>query len=245
MRFVGRTRTRVISIRQQTLDFQQFSARCKDSVDDAAAARFADQLGLSASSLRRLDIGWASATVLRASGTACRGPGAWTFPMVDMTGRVVGVRLRSLDGSKFSVRDSRQGLFVPHGLQNCKLLLFAEGPTDTAAILDLGFDAIGRPNCSGGGKLVRDFVTANRCMQVVVVSDGDEPGRRGAESLACHLLPNCPSVKVLVPPNNIRDIREWKRAGATYGDLLDAIENLRPRRLLVKPLKSIGDNSYG
>ena len=73
-------------------------------------------------------------------------------------GEVVGVRLRKSDGKKLSIKGSKEGLFIPTGLKPCDRLLIGEGPTDTAALLDLGFEAVGRPSCTGGGRLLPELV---------------------------------------------------------------------------------------
>ena len=50
---------------------------------------------------------------LRRIGTKCRSTGAWTFPMCDSSGGIIGIRLRTTTGFKFSVAGSRQSLFMP------------------------------------------------------------------------------------------------------------------------------------
>ena len=134
--------------------------------------RLADSLGLSAESLRRLGAGWLS------------GRRAWGFPMRDASGRIVGVRLRFPNGRKLSVKGGKEGLFIPEGLPPGGRLLVCEGPTDCGACLDWGFAAIGRPSCNGGVRHVVEMAQRLRPAEVVVVGDGDAPGRLGAERLA-------------------------------------------------------------
>lgn len=224
----------VLRVQTGSEGLQQLAANCRTAATDTAVARLAIRLGLTPTALRRLGIGWASTAFLETFGTGCVEPGAWTFPMVDATNRVVGIRLRGLSGYKFAVRGSAQGIFVPTQLSSRSPLLLAEGPTDTAALLDLGFDAVGRPNCFGGGVLVREYLRAHRVRNVVVISDGDDPGRRGAEKLARELVPYCPCVRVIGPPDGIRDVREWKQEGATQKDLHNAFEKAPPRQIRIK-----------
>jgi hypothetical protein len=80
--------------------------------------------------------------------------------MCDGYGEVVGIRLRNERG-KFAVRGSRQGVFVA-GVPAQKTLFVCEGPTDTAAAVDLGLFAVGRPNCCCGGRS-SGFCPASRC----------------------------------------------------------------------------------
>jgi len=63
-------------------------------------------------------------------------------------GKIIGIRRRLPNGRKISLTSSKTGLFIPADLSPEGLLLICEGPTDTAAALDLGFAAIGRPNCN-------------------------------------------------------------------------------------------------
>lgn len=84
---------------------------------------------------------------------------AWTFPVSDAAGVLTGIRLRLADGRKLSVRGGPEGLFVPADLGQPERLLIAEGPTDTASLLDLGLAAVGRPGIyrpmagrAGGGR---------------------------------------------------------------------------------------------
>src|SRR5262249_11266226 len=82
------------------------------AVDTRRLQRLAGSLGLTVDSLVQLGIGWATPEDLAAAGTKCRSSGAWSFPMSDQTGKVVGIRLRGGDGRKFAVTGSRQGLFI-------------------------------------------------------------------------------------------------------------------------------------
>jgi hypothetical protein len=82
----------------------------------------------------------------------------FTFPMKDSNGRIVGIRLRLPSGRKLAIKDGKEGLFYPGDLQPGGRLLAAEGPTDTAALLDLGFSAVGRPSCNGGIRHVLQLV---------------------------------------------------------------------------------------
>ena len=58
--------------------------------------------------------------------------------MTDVDGNVWGIRIRRPDGAKFSIKGGKEGLFIPEEFGGDRLLI-AEGPTDTAALLDLGF----------------------------------------------------------------------------------------------------------
>jgi len=125
--------------------------------------KLAGELGVSARSLERLDTGW---------------NGNITFPMRDGRERIIGIRIRGTNG-KWCVRGSRQGLFWPEGVYSGSdwPLIISEGPTDCAALLDMEFDAIGRPSCLGGVDHVIEFLKGRR-RDVIIMSDRDEPKKR-------------------------------------------------------------------
>jgi DNA primase len=103
-------------------------------------------------------------------------------------------------------------------------MLITEGATDVAGIWDMGFrHVVGRPSCTGGVKLLLDLVRDRQPTAVVIVADGDEPGRRGAQNLASVLATYSASVRVIRPPEGIKDARAWLRAGGRRCDLEAAI----------------------
>ena len=79
----------------------------------------------------------------------------------------------------------------------------------------------GRSNCAGGTTYV---VALARGRNVVVVADRDEPGQRGAAQLASVLRLYCPTVRVITPPDGHKDVRVWRRRGATASDVMETIE---------------------
>lgn len=173
-------------------------------------------LGVSSKSLRRLELGIA-------------GKSAWSFPMIEPGRGYIGVRIRKFDGKKWAHSGSRNGLFYPSELSGEGPLLVCEGPTDTAAALDLGFDAVGRPNCNGAVEMCLDAV---RGRTAVIFADRDGPGLDGAAKLADWIVRQSPSkgCKVITAPRH-KDLREWKRDGLTSGGLralIDAAAWWRP-----------------
>ncbi len=128
------------------LGFAKLAADFRQAVRPEALGKLAVALGVSSDSLTRLGVGWSAKHR------------AWTFPMSNAAGDVLGIRLRLSNGKKISVKGGHEGLFIPEGIDAHGLLLIAEGPTDTAALLDLGFSAVGRPSCSGGVWLLTELV---------------------------------------------------------------------------------------
>ena len=160
----------------------------------AALAALAAELGVSAVSLAAVGAAWAAPYA------------AWAFPMCDGYGDVVGIRLRNERG-KFAVRGSRQGIFLAE-VPAQKTLFVCEGPTDTAAAVELGFFAVGRPNCCCGGLEVRTYARRHGCGKAVIVSDNDKPGLDGGRKVGAELRM---AFAIYVPP--AKDLREFCRLG--------------------------------
>lgn len=172
------------------------------------------QLDLTSESLLRLCVGW------------CTGYGTASFPMRNELDSIIGIQLRTEDGEKFCLKGSSLGLFIPTGMHGNGPLVIEEGASSTGALLDFGFDAIGRPSSSGGVWLALQWIRRNaRRRDVVILGNHDEekkrpdgstffPGQEGADRLAQELIGACRSVKVVIPPYT-KDARAWKQSGAT------------------------------
>jgi len=165
----------------------------------------ADKLGLKWVVLSVLGLGWSKEHK------------SWSFPMYGADMKVRGIRLRAPGGKKFAVLGSQEGVFrtlneltLKSEAPATKTVYVAEGPTDTAALLQLGFTAVGRPSCTGA---VNILVSILKELRVVIVTDADSPGRSGACILAGKLKGLVESVKIIEPHR--KDMREWVTAGAT------------------------------
>jgi hypothetical protein len=204
-------------------DLGRLAVEYQEAADQVPVLQLADSLGLSLTSLCQFRVGWSVEHR------------AWSFPMVDTEQNVVGIRLRRPDGFKFAVKGGKEGLFVPANVfSESSPLLVCEGPTDAAALLDLGFpNAVGRPSCTGGIKLLVRLVQRSPA-KVVLIADNDEPGRRGADNLASVLAVYAPAVQVVTPPEGIKDVRDWLRAGAKQVDVERVIETAPALRLSVR-----------
>ncbi|MCC7389535.1 MAG: hypothetical protein IT431_12275 [Phycisphaerales bacterium] len=199
-------------------DLRRLAEDCRGRLRPGHLNRFAEQLGVTTDSLWRLGIGWDGRN--------------WTFPMSNADGVVLGIRLRTPSGRKFSVKGGKHGLHIPTGLSGTGPLLLPEGPTDTAAALDLGFDSVGRPGCRGAMRLIAEYIRKQNPTVAVVVADADAAGRGGAMDHAGTLACYHRDVRVIEPP--VKDLREWLRGGATAAQVNDAIERAAPSRLCVR-----------
>ena len=215
----------------------QLFAQSQRGINAAALAGSAAELGVSVDSLERLEVGFLTQGAMASAGMHLRCTAA-TFPMRGVDGAVIGLRLR-IPGRKFAIKGSRNGLFIPRGLSETpSRLLVAEGESDTAALLDLGFDVVGRPGCTSCVQLILRLVKYFAPSEVVVVSDNDHQGRRGAADLARQLRLHCGSVRVLAPPGLVKDARAWKNAGATRGTIEEAIATTAFMNLSTRVVRS-------
>ncbi|NOG53317.1 MAG: AAA family ATPase [Planctomycetes bacterium] len=187
------------------------------AITDQQVSELAVALGVTARSLRRLRVGW------------CERSAAFSFPMRNAKGSIVGIRLRhAKSGAKFAETGGHDGLFIPTGLSGEGALVICEGPTDCCAVLDMGFDAIGRGNNNSrqSEEYITAFLTANPREEMWIVHDVDPSGSRAAtqtvkaaDRLASRLVPVVGAVRVFSPPAPYKDVRAWRNAGATMDDV--------------------------
>lgn len=175
---------------------------------DRLLPSLAKDLGVSPRSLYDLGCAWAPPHK------------SYAFPMFDGYGNTVGIRLRALDGRKWAVRGSRQGIFCP-SVNGQKRAVVCEGPTCTAAALTLGFYAVGRPHCSGGMEPIKALFKRHGIREAVIISDNDEPGINGAIMLR-NQLP-IPTAIITLPT---KDVREFLVRGGTKEDIEELVSNV-------------------
>jgi hypothetical protein len=153
------------------------------------------------------------------------------FPMRDHAGRYIGVRLRALDGAKWCITGSRNGLFCadpdPYESSTCFVV---EGGTNLAALLTIGLWGVGRPSNNAGHELLVDYLRPVR-RRIVIIRDHDKKivalqnTLHGAYLLAQTLIDMRKEVKVIVPPT--KDIRDWISAGANPTQIFMLVNNAR------------------
>jgi hypothetical protein len=182
--------------------------------------RAAELLELPTECLSRLGVGWAPEHQ------------ATTWPMRDDAGAVIGVRLRCPNTArKWAVKGSRAGLIYSAELlstESPERLMVCEGPTDTAALLSIGFDAVGVPSAGGGAELLVGLCRRVRPGEIVLMADGDGPGIAGMRRLAGEVAIVAP-VRIVSPPAGVKDARAWVCGGAdrlTIESAIDAVSVL-------------------
>jgi hypothetical protein len=187
----------------------------------------AHQLGVSDESLARLGIGYDSREYCPLTGST----GALTFPMHRADGMLCGIAFRMLvSGEKKCVTGSRLGLFAPPEVFDAtpgQRLFISEGASDNATLLDFGFLAVGRASCTASTTMLTELVRRQQFGDAVIVADSDPPGQRGAHRLAAALAAII-TTRVIYPPPNLKDVRQYRVAGGTAAGVLAAVEAAAP-----------------
>jgi len=160
--------------------------------------------------LKRLDVGWDGE--------------AWTFPIRNTEDKIVGIHRRFPNGNKRFIRGSRNGIFIPRGLNIvASEILICEGASDTLTALDLDFEAVGRTNCNASVKMLCDYFTYKvYAPKLIIIADNDLAGIRGAKKLAEALFAVNRVSHIIIPP--AADLRAWKKKGLTREKLAENLE---------------------
>jgi len=205
------------AIPETSMDARGVWQRWFDRTEDSRRRGLAESLGVDADCLKAIGCAWSPNN-------------AFAFPMRDAGGNVIGIRLRNEQGEKWAVKGSKSGLFIPSEY-SCFAdgnLYLVEGPTDLAAAMTIGLRGIGRPACLGQENLILAYLRRNQIERLVIVTDNDEPGLRGAEKLQAMLsILSC----IWVPP--AKDMREFVNYGGTYTTVQSCLKDMtwtKPQR---------------
>ncbi len=193
-------------------NWEQENKRYQTDVGAQSISKLAGEWGVSKEALRRLGIGFDT--------------NAYTFPMRNWRGKIVGFRKRSYKdiSSKYAVEDSAQGLFIPEGVTPGNLQIIAEGESDVAVALSAGFGAIGVPSAGAAVDDVIGFTGQSPVACPCIIGDNDAVGIGAADKLAEGLLKADIPCRVLIPPDPYGDLRDWINKGnLTPKALADAI----------------------
>jgi hypothetical protein len=179
-------------------EFVALQKRFAKSISPERIEELAHALGVTAASLRELQIGWS------------HDDSCWTFPEYNVAQQVCGILRRFKDGQKRTIKGSRRGLTLPLGWgKPGKTLHILEGQSDVAAAISDGRRAIGRPGTSGG---VDDLIQLLESVKddLVIVADNDKSGAglNSAKALSDKIT-TCLHrvVKVICPPESFKDFR--------------------------------------
>ena len=195
-------------------EWEKFSTTCRENIRHDSVLKLADEWAVSVESLYALEIGFDD---------QCQ---AYTFPMRNAQGQIVGVRRRFYKDShsKRCVKGSSLGIFVPDGVTRANFQTIVEGESDTAAALTLGFAAIGRPGAMHCHREVVHFASHKLNACPCIVADNDESGCDGASLLAAALLEAGVPCQLLIVPEPHSDLRNWLKAGLNTEGLIKVIQ---------------------
>ena len=189
--------------KKQVIDFRgQHSKYLENAISKQGGhSELSEHLGISRETLIDFQVGWDGQ--------------AWTFPMYDYKGMVVGIRKRGPTGKKWSESGSSAGLFQARNraigdVPEERVLLICEGETDAMVSYELGFDSIGRP---GAGQATRLCISSSYRKIPVVMSDNDDVGLKHAKSLVNELKNKSHEVCLIRPPLRFKDLRSWYNDG--------------------------------
>lgn len=174
----------------------------------AAAPRveLAAQLSVSEQALSDLNVGWDNVDRY------------WSFPERDGSGTIIGIAARYINGSKKRLSGSQAGLtYADTWDTGTGPILLVEGGSDTAALLTIGLNVVGRPSNRAGTKwlnhLLRDLPIER---EVLVIGerdrkqDGSWPGKDGAIRTAQKLAESLErKVGWSLCPDLAKDARDW------------------------------------
>ena len=189
------------------------------STDDERWRELVGDVGVDEPILRSLGVGWSAEA------------GAYSWPMRDGDGRIVGIRYRALNGRKWALPGSRGGLFIAEN-DPLGMIMMPEGPSDTAVLRELGFSVWGRPDSRSSHHWARHRLLKMRKVgmtidELVVIGDDDSAGISGAETFASQIARAAPmGVRVLIPPRGM-DIRQWVDDFAITAPMLSAYAKSR------------------
>lgn len=192
--------------------------RWQRDIHPAVLHGLGESLSVTGASLQRLGVGW--------NRERFGGP-CFTFPMRSVSGGYCGARFRLPNGEKRTLSGGYEGLFIPRGDISGPILFIVEGPTDTAALMDLRLNAVGRPNDRGGVEEVVTLVRRLRMPRVVIVCDNDRKnqGVRGG-ALVWNALASLTRLSMIRPVLH-KDAREFVAFGGGRGVIVDAANGNR------------------
>ena len=210
---------------KRQIDWNAEAKKYQRQLNDAGCQYLANRLGISAATLRVMGVGW------------CPSRSCWTWPMRNADGRIVGIRTREVSGEKKTDAGSDgSGLFFVREKLSANDLLICEGPTDTAALVDAGFESVvGKPSCTLGDKYVVEIIRRLQPSVVLLIPDADQPGLEGFSNLANEILNTgampLERIDAVTPPPNVNDVREWAQKNRNHlaGRIAGKLEQIKQR----------------
>jgi hypothetical protein len=153
---------------------------------------------------------------------------SWLIPERDATGAIIGQARRFDNGDKGFVTGGKRGLTYPFPLDNyagssmVDPVFVVEGMSDTAAGLSMGLDIVGRASALVGAD---ELAILLKDRHVCIISENDDAGRKGAQSIAAKIVDSVNTLRIISPPPEHNDLRSWfaKTGGINKADLLQIV----------------------
>jgi len=141
------------------------------------------------------------------------------FPMYDHTKKIIGIRLRTVNGQKWCIPGSKNGLFLGDTTNpdmDLEYGFIVEGSTNVAALMSIGIKSVGRPSNTAGLDMLIQYLKPTKRLLVICRDNDTKPEAlkntlRGAWLLAKALILRKKQVKMIVTPT--KDSRDWVWAG--------------------------------
>lgn len=204
-----RSRTQRMQCRVTNFEaMRETHEHCVREIQAGQVEYWAERLGVSQKSLRQLEFGYHNLDY----------PRGVCFPVRNVDGHVVGISVRrdGDDQKRMVIGSSTRGVFTPVELDPSRALFMCEGATDTAALLTMGVQAIGRISTSDSPFIPVRFALKYGFTHVVAVADRDDhgAGQQAAEHIARCAKSSGLKTLLLVPPFGSNDVRQWLGQGA-------------------------------
>lgn len=147
-------------------------------------------------------------------------------PSAALCSRIANNSVREIPGSGWlHILDSkRQRNGTSQGvITNTDLpVVIVEGASDVLAALSLGFTAIGRPFAEGGMEILKEMPLAGK--EVWIIGDNDAgAGKAGMQKAYLNIKGMTENIKCILPPEGIKDLRQWVQRGLTQASLFEYI----------------------
>lgn len=160
----------------------------------------------------------------------------WAISERDSNGEIIGTAYRDAKGDKGFKRGGRRGLILewpmkPYTGTSIDAPIFVcEGASDTAAMLGLDLDAVGRPMAEHARSraMLAELLAG---LHVVILSDADKTGRLSTGKVADAITARCASVRIVEPPLGAKDARAAVIAGADRSAFLDGARVAEPTKV--------------
>lgn len=148
---------------------------------------------------------------------ACYTDTVWYFPMHDAAYQICGIRIRDSLHRKWAVRGSQNGLFFSsHWPTGKQPIWIVEGPTDCAAMHQIGLPCIGRPDARGCRDMLVSMMSNMGVSRCVIVADADRPDKMGR-------CPGPEGARDLAKDLQTRRIKSKIIRSGHYKDALEAV----------------------